>query len=563
VPWEVAATEIVDYPRFGYRGLMIDSARNFLTVAEVKSLVDDIAAMKGNKLHWHLTDDQSWRLEIKGPPEDPSRYASLYTTPGCNGANCLTGWYTQAEFQEVVAYAAERFVEIIPEIEGPAHASRAVAQVANLSCGNGGWFCTNPASPNNANAKAFMKEVYAQLAAISPSQYVHIGADEADGMAHAEYNQWIRDMEAMLADVGKNAVGWTPSASAYQNPDSVHHYWRDQTSDANTTMDCSWYQQGFPVLLSPPSVAYLDGQGPRNPAGNYAWDPSAVYDDHRLAVLQTSYCLNDADIIGIEGPMWSESLRGLADNQYLILTSMAALIEKAWTPQAKTQQAGVFLATLAKQSARWSFEATNYRPDSSVAWDTYGAGSVLSAGPDGVVSGELAALSSTTVAKEAYTATIDWGDGSASQAAVIAGSNAGTNRGPTLFTVSGSHTYSPGAVYAGTVAFVEGANTYSLAFQVTVAPGLNLVVSATPRCMGGKAYVNTSVRNDGDMSVDVATVTPYGSKTAAGVTPGRSASGSFNSRLVDMPPGVVEVEAVGADQTTFGATVPYPGLDCG
>ncbi|MDR1186066.1 MAG: family 20 glycosylhydrolase, partial [Bifidobacteriaceae bacterium] len=401
VPWEIAATEIVDYPRFGYRGLMVDPARNFLTVAEVKAMVDDIAAMKGNKLQWHLSDSQSWRLEIKGPPEDPDRYASLYKTAGCNGGGCLTGWYTQEEFQDVVAYAAERFVEIVPDIEGPAHASRAVSQVPNLSCGNGDWFCTDPAHPNNANAKAFMQEVYTQLAAISPSQYVHIGGDEADGMAQTQYTQWIQDMEALLSSVGKTPIGWTPTPSAYLDSESVHHYWRDQTSAADSIMSCSWYEKGFPVLLSPTSFAYLDFQGPRDPAGNYAWDPSAVYDDYRQVILQDAYCLDDADIIGIQGQMWGESLRGLSDNRYLILTSMAALIEKAWSPEAKTQGVGRFLDRLARQSARWAFEGVNYRPDGSVSWDTYGAGSKLSTGPDGAVVGQLAGLSSTGVGKAA------------------------------------------------------------------------------------------------------------------------------------------------------------------
>ncbi|MDR1187704.1 MAG: FIVAR domain-containing protein, partial [Bifidobacteriaceae bacterium] len=236
------------------------------------------------------------------------------------------------------------------------------------------------------------------------------------------------------------------------------------------------------------------------------------------------------------------------------------------------------------------------------------------------------------VGKAAYTAVIDWADGSGPEAAVIDGANAATNRGPTLFTVSGSHTYEPGSVYTGTVTFVEGANTYPLPFQVVVAAdkaalvaavndaeqldpsdytpeswvgfeaalnaargvladaaatqgavggavsalasatddlvevaaSLDLSVSVVPRCMGGKAYLNTSVKNNGDPTADISTVTPYGSKASAGVTSGRAASGSFNSRLVSIPAGLVTVQAVSAqDDAEFLDTIAYAALDCG
>ena len=117
-PWTAQPITVVDYPRYEHRGLQLDPARNFLTVAEIRSMIDQLAALKGDRLHLHLSDSQSWRLEIKG-------YPALDGT-GCNGSACIAGFYTQEDFKGLVKYAADRFIEIVPELEGPAHATAAV-----------------------------------------------------------------------------------------------------------------------------------------------------------------------------------------------------------------------------------------------------------------------------------------------------------------------------------------------------------------------------------------------------------------------------------------------------
>ncbi|MFC7497005.1 MULTISPECIES: family 20 glycosylhydrolase [unclassified Nocardioides] len=475
-PWQVADTTIVDYPRFGYRGLMIDPARNFLTVPEVKAIIDGLAAMKGSQLHVHLTDSQSWRLEIEGPPGDPDKYARLTGSGGCHGNPCRSGSYTQQDFRNIVSYANARFVEVIPEVEGPAHAAKAVAEVPDISCLDDNHFCTDKSRPNNANALAFMEEVLTQLAAISSSPLISVGLDEADAVGQAQYSQWAKDMENILEPLGKTAVGWTPSPSGFADPDSVHQYWRDQTSDANSTMSCDWFDDQRRVILSPPGQAYLDGQGPADALGNYDWDPSSVRDDYRNAVLQDEYCLQNLDIIGIEGASWAESTPGLEANTVRELTSMAALIEKAWSPQEKTGDGNVFAARLAYWAARWNFAGARFRQESRVPWVTRVAGSVLRAGMDGRVgSAELAGLSAAKGAREGFTATVDWGDGSEPEPVVISGSNpssgvpARDSKAATLFTVSGSHTYAPGQSHTGTVTFTDGRRAWSATFEV-VAP---------------------------------------------------------------------------------------------
>jgi hexosaminidase len=469
--WEVADTTIVDFPRFGYRGLMIDPARNFLTVAEVEAIIDDLAAMKGSQLHIHLTDSQSWRLEIKGPADDPDRYAGLTGSGGCNGNPCRSGSYTQQDFKNIVAYAKARFVDVIPEIEGPAHAAKAVSQVPDISCLDTNHFCTNKANPNNANALAFMKVVLTQLAAISPSPFISLGLDEADAVGQDQYSRWAKDMENILEPLGKSAVGWTPSPSGFADPDSVHEYWRDQTSDADSIMSCDWFDDHRRVILSPPKQAYLDGQGPQDALGNYGWDPSAVRDDYRNVVMQDKYCLQDKDIIGIEGASWGETIQGLDANTVRELTSMAALIEKAWSPQAKTGDENVFAARLAQWAARWNFAGARFREEGDVPWLNRAAGSLVRTGADGRVADvELAGLSAATSAKGDLTATVDWGDGSDPQPAAIAGSDpSGSGRDAKaagLFTVAGSHTYAPGKAYTGTVTFTDGRKTWPATFEV-------------------------------------------------------------------------------------------------
>ena len=469
--WEAAATTIVDYPRFGYRGLMIDPARNFLTVTEVKAIIDDLAAMKGSQLHIHLTDSQSWRLEIKGPPGNPDEYAGLTGSGGCQGNPCRSGSYTQQDFKDIVAYAKARFVEVVPEIEGPAHAATAAAQVPDISCLDTNHFCTDKTNPNNANALAFMKVVLTQLADISPSPFISLGLDEADAVGQDQYSQWAKDMESILEPLGKTAVGWTPSPSGFADPDSVHQYWRDQTAAADSIMSCDWFDDHRRVILSPPKQAYLDGQGPASALGNYSWDPSAVRDDYRNAILQDKYCLQDEDIIGIEGASWGETTQGLEANTVRELTSMAALIEKAWSPRDKTGDENLFAARLAQWAPRWNFAGARFREEGDVPWLTQAAGSRVKSGADGrVVDVELAGLSAATSAKGDLSATIDWGDGSAPQPGVIAGSDPSGSgqdaKAATLFTVVGSHRYAAGRTYTGTVTFTDGAKTWPATFEV-------------------------------------------------------------------------------------------------
>ena len=165
-PWTAQPVTVLDYPRYEHRGLQLDPARNFMTVAEIRSMIDQLAALKGDRLHLHLSDSQSWRLEIKG-------YPALDGT-GCNGSACIAGFYTQEDFKDLVKYAADRFIEIVPELEGPAHATAAVRSLGGVAVvGLPGQtqtdrFCTNPNDPASERALAFWRDAIAQLARSLP-----------------------------------------------------------------------------------------------------------------------------------------------------------------------------------------------------------------------------------------------------------------------------------------------------------------------------------------------------------------------------------------------------------
>ena len=191
-----------------------------MTVAEIRSMIDQLAALKGDRLHLHLSDSQSWRLEIKG-------YPALDGT-GCNGSACIAGFYTQEDFKGLVKYAADRFIEIVPELEGPAHATAAVRSlggVAVMGCQGQTQtdrFCTNPNDPASERALAFWRDAIAQLAAISPAPIIHIGGDEAIGMPHEDYKWWIGQMETIVNDSRQANDGLEPRTGGIRTGLDLH-----------------------------------------------------------------------------------------------------------------------------------------------------------------------------------------------------------------------------------------------------------------------------------------------------------------------------------------------------
>jgi hexosaminidase len=480
-PWTVQPITVLDYPRYAHRGLQLDPARNFLSVSEIKSMIDQLAALKGDRLHLHLSDSQSWRLEIKG-------YPTLDGT-GCNGSGCIAGFYTQDEFKDLVKYAADRFIEIVPELEGPAHATAAVRSlggVAVMGCQGQTQtdrFCTNPNDPASARALAFWRDAIAQLAAISPAPIIHIGGDEAIGMPHEDYKWWIRQMEIIVNDNGKRMMGWNPALEGYApGSTSINHYWSDYTGGGPALIKPEWFNQGRDVITTPEWNAYLDfgydgspGRTPRTELDKaYGWDPEWVYEKYRSVWAQPAYGGPKAeDIIGIEAPIWGEQMRGLATNEYMVFPRLAGILEKAWSPKVLTQDYDAYRQRLSVAGTRWAFANVNYGSIAQVNWGTSTMGTVSRFGEDRTLTNApLARMTAGSIPPGQFTAVIDWGDRSPTEAASITARDyvASQRQGRSLMTVSGSHTYAADHVYHGTVTYSQQDQTWVVRFTATGVP---------------------------------------------------------------------------------------------
>ena len=477
-PWTAGPISIFDYPRYAHRGLQLDPARNFITVAETKAIIDQLAALKGSKLHIHLTDSQSWRLEIKG-------YPALDGT-GCNGSGCISGFYTQDDFKEIVAYANERFIEVVPEVESPAHATAAVTALggrAVVGCAGqtqNDRFCTDPNDPASERSLVFWREAIRQLAQISPGPIIHIGGDEAIGMNHDNYMWWIRQMEIIVNDNGKTMMGWNPALEGYDaNSDSINHYWSDYTGGGPALIKPEWFDHGRDVIVTPEWNAYLDfgydtspGRTPRTELDkSYSWDPEWVWEKYRNVWAQPAYGGPRAeDILGLEAPIWGEQMRGLDTNEYMVFPRLAGILEKAWSPKTLSQDYDAYRQRLVVAGARWAFAGVNYGTISQVEWGASTAGNVVTYGADRTLSAtSVARLAAGSISPTTVTAVIDWGDRSEPTVATISGQDyVPTQRlGRSVISATGSHTYpsTGNGVFTGNVAFTSGDQTWTVPFR--------------------------------------------------------------------------------------------------
>ena len=489
-PWTAQPITVLDYPRYPHRGLQLDPARNFMTVPEIRSMIDQLAALKGDRLHLHLSDSQSWRLEVKG-------YPALDGT-GCNGTACIAGFYTQEDFKGLVKYAADRFIEIVPELEGPAHATAAVRSlggVAVMGCQGQTQtdrFCTNPNDPASERALAFWRNAIAQLAAISPAPIIHIGGDEAIGMPHEDYKWWIGQMEKIVNDNGRRMMGWNPALEGYApGSTSINHYWSDYTGGGPPLIKPEWFNQHRNVITTPEWNAYLDfgydgspGRTPRTELDKaYGWDPEWVYEKYRSVWAQPAYGGPKAeDIIGIEAPIWGEQMRGLATNEYMVFPRLAGILEKAWSPKVLTQDYDSYVQRLSVAGPRWAFANVNYGSIAQVNWTPESMGTVTRFGVDRTITNaSLGRLAAGSIPPGEVTASIDWGDGSAAETATVAARDyvASQRQGRSLMTVSGSHTYPADGTYHGTVTYTRQSQTWVVPFVATGVPSCTTMLSGT------------------------------------------------------------------------------------
>lgn len=325
--WLIPTGKIIDSPTFEYRGAMLDVARHFFSVTDVKKYIDLLAYYKINTLHLHLSDDQGWRIEIKSWPN--LTIASGNTEVG-DGKG---GFYTQEDYKNIVAYAAKHHMVIVPEIDMPGHTNAASVAYPILN-GNGKTpkrytgthvgFSTFDA--NKDTVYAFVDDVVREISELSPGPYFHIGGDESHVTKKRDYVKFVSTVEKIVQKHGKQMIGWDEITQASIGTTSIAQHW---SAEANAIRAA---KNGLKVIMSPAKKAYLDMQ----------YDSLSEYGLHWAAYIpaDTAYKWSPAayipelpleSILGIEAPLWSETITNMAELEYLAFPRIIGYAELGWT----------------------------------------------------------------------------------------------------------------------------------------------------------------------------------------------------------------------------------------
>jgi hexosaminidase len=365
-PWVVAGGHVLDRPRFAYRGAMLDVSRHFFTVAQVERYVDEMALYKINYLHLHLSDDQGWRIAISGWPRLTAVGGSTEVGGGPGG------YYTQSQYRQIVAYAQRRYVTVVPEIDLPGHTNAALASYAALNCDGVApplYTGTDVGFSSLCVGKEltyrFIDDVIGQLAALTPGPYLHIGGDEARSTTPADYASFINRVQRIVAAHGKSVVGWHDVVNATPLPSTVAEFWDTETTNDAVAAAAA---RGTKLIMAPASRAYLDMKYTEGtPLGQdwaglievqdaYGWDPGAYLSG-----------VGESAVLGVEGPLWSETLVSTADIEYMAFPRLPALAELAWSSES-THSWPAFRLRLAAQAPLWTALDINYYRSPQIPW---------------------------------------------------------------------------------------------------------------------------------------------------------------------------------------------------
>lgn len=363
-PWKLATGVIRDFPVYGYRGAMLDVARHFFGVDDVKNFIDQLAYYKMNVLHLHLSDDQGWRIEIKSWP-NLTAHGGKTEVGGGEG-----GFYTQEQYAGIVKYAQERYITIIPEIDMPGHTNAALASYPELNCdGKATELYTgikvgfSTLCTHKEITYRFIDDVIRELAALTPGPYIHIGGDESHATKIEDYIPFINRVQDMVIAHGKQVLGWDEIALSTLKPNTVVQYWAKAENAAKGVA------QGAKVLMSPAKQAYLDMQ----------YDSLSTYGLHWAAYIEVDKGYNwdpanleptikKENIIGIEAPLWSETISNRAEAEYLIFPRLPGYAEIGWTPE-ELRNWEEYKVRLANHGERMKAMNINFYPSKLVNWD--------------------------------------------------------------------------------------------------------------------------------------------------------------------------------------------------
>jgi hexosaminidase len=423
VRWVSPCVEITDYPRFKWRGLMFDVARHFFTKAEVEEYIDNMAKYKLNLLHMHLTDDEGWRVEIKSLPRLTTvgaynvkkvGYFGSFSPPGPNEPRDYGGFYTQDDIREIVKYAKERFVDILPEIDVPGHSLAAVVAYPELSCTpgadqyhtrSGEHFMEftkngikagidNTLCPANEKVYEFLDKVLTEVAQLFPFGYIHMGGDECaknfweqsdaikalmqkEGLKTQEEVQsyFEKRVEKIVESKGKKFMGWDEILEGGLGPDATVMSWRGMKGGIEAA------KMGHEVVMSPTTFAYLDYMQA---------DPVIEPRVYATLRLNKTYefdpapdSVNSKLIIGGQANLWTEQVYNVRHLEYMTWPRAFAISEAVWSPKSKRNYDD-FFSRVEKHFDRFNVAEIKYAP--SVYDPIFTAKSM----PDSTVQVELA-----------------------------------------------------------------------------------------------------------------------------------------------------------------------------
>ncbi|WP_432714906.1 beta-N-acetylhexosaminidase [Pedobacter sp.] len=401
---KIPTAEINDYPRFRYRGMMLDVCRHYFPVSFLKKYIDLLAQYKLNNFHWHLTDDQGWRIEIKKYPKLTTVGASRNGTiighhPGVGtDEEVYKGFYTQEEVKEVVAYAATKYVNVIPEIEMPGHASAAIAAYPQLSAFPERDTYIDPKAPwagsrkgkqvqqtfgvfqdvfvPSENTFTFLQNVIDEVIALFPSKYIHVGGDESPKDywkesafcqklikdlklkdEHELQSYFVQRMEKYINSKGRSIIGWDEILEGGLAPNATVMSWRgveggiaaaQQNHDVVMTPSTNGLYLDYAPSLSPDEPLTIGGHAPY--AKIYAYEPVPAV----LTAAQQKY------IMGVQANLWTEYITTPAKVEYMVLPRMFALAEVAWSQPGRKDFKNFSEERMPAHLARLDKAGTNY-----------------------------------------------------------------------------------------------------------------------------------------------------------------------------------------------------------
>ncbi|MCZ2458676.1 MAG: family 20 glycosylhydrolase [Chitinophagales bacterium] len=415
VSWKAPCVEITDYPRFGWRGLMFDVARHFFTKEEVKAYIDQMAKYKLNLLHLHLADDEGWRIEIRSLPRlteigawRPYRVGQFGTfpVPTPDEPKDYGGFYTHEDIRELVQYARDRFVNIMPEVDVPGHSLAAIAAYPELSCsggvGNIGVSAGEPIKdwsthtaiyddnlcPSNEKVYEFLDKVMTEIASLFPFEYIHVGGDEtfktfwksSDAITQLMKRENLktyeevqgyfeRRLEKIVEAKGKKFIGWDEILEGGIGPTAAVMSWRgsrdgvvSEGATANLNGGEVAAKAGHYVVMSPTEYAYLDYM-----------QSDRIMEPHVYASLRLSktYSFNPMPasltkeeqkfVLGAQGNLWTEQVFTFRQAEYMTWPRAFAIAENTWSPN-ENKNWDDFVRRIEAQFERFDVEEVKYAP---------------------------------------------------------------------------------------------------------------------------------------------------------------------------------------------------------